>query len=84
MNGVADWFQTREDVVEFTAGFSPGCLLLRRMRLAMGELTPPRPVAFPVLLGAVVMLLATAWTAPAVVPSDDCRLLLGWAALFGA
>lgn len=62
---------------QFAAGFSPGSLLLRRMRLALGEATPPRPIAAPVLLVIIVVLLASAWSAPAVVPSYDCRLLIG-------
>lgn len=70
--------------MQFAAGFSPGSLLLRRMRLALGEATTPRPIASPILLGVVVLLLATAWAAPAVVPSHDCRLLIDWASLLGA
>lgn len=69
--------------MRFAAAFSPGSLLLRRIRRALGEASGPPPVPLRVMLAAGVLLFAVAWASPAAVPAYDCQLVSALPGLFG-
>lgn len=69
--------------MRFAAAFSPGSLLLRRIRRALSETSGPPPVRPRVMFAVGVLLFAAAWASPAVVPAHDCQLISALPGLFG-